>query len=364
MVNATCIGQYPDGLAVYTRHIVFALVRTYHDWRFMVYVNRQGADQLSDLASYSHVRLRTVTGRMAPEYGTIAHGIRWVFSQVLALRYPRSLFFAPSQLEIALYHGCQMVTFHDLIPLRFPAEHRRQVLFYRYFFGTAVRRAAAVIVPSIHTGSELRKQYHARTERVHVIHHGLPLHPQKIEANLSSADPYILYIGRLSPTKNIRGLIMAYQSIAHRIPHKLVIVGGGDRFRFHQMVSGGKSRVEFQGYVTPSRKLDMLRKADVFVFPSFDEGFGFPPLEAMACGCPVVVACAGSLPEICGAAAYYVDPYDPKNIAEGIYRVVIDRNIRSALIEKGFHHIQQFHWSDSVRHHADVISSVFSRRST
>jgi glycosyltransferase involved in cell wall biosynthesis len=103
--------------------------------------------------------------------------------------------------------------------------------------------------------------------------------------------------------------------------------------------------------------VEYYNKASLFVFPSFFEGFGIPPIEAMACGCPCVVSNVASLPEVCGDAAYYVNPYDVEDIARGIETVLNDEKLRNDLIKKGFENIKRFSWQDSARKIIEIIKS-------
>ncbi len=105
---------------------------------------------------------------------------------------------------------------------------------------------------------------------------------------------------------------------------------------------------------------NLYKNAKLFVFPSLYEGFGLPPLEAMACGCPVVVSNVASLPEVCGDAGYYVDPYCVESIAEGIYQVLTDESLRQSLIQKGLERAALFSWEKSAREHLKVFEETLS----
>lgn len=98
----------------------------------------------------------------------------------------------------------------------------------------------------------------------------------------------------------------------------------------------------------------------MFVFPSLYEGFGLPPLEAMACGCPVVVSNVASLPEVCGDAAYYVDSYNVESIAEGIHKVLTDETLRKRLIEKGLERVKLFSWEKSAKEHIKIFEEILN----
>ena len=178
-------------------------------------------------------------------------------------------------------------------------------------------------------------------------------------------EPYILYTGRIVRMKNITGVLKAFARIQNQIPHRLVITGHGREqvvreFRESKLKEYGipDDRVLIRGHVSSAEMAALLTRADVLVFPSFYEGFGLPPLEAMAAGCPAIVSHAGSLPEICGDAACYVDPYDPEQIAAAIKRVVSDRAYRQELIAKGTERARRYSWKRSIWEHLRLVHEV------
>ena len=116
----------------------------------------------------------------------------------------------------------------------------------------------------------------------------------------------------------------------------------------------------YMGYVQTKGLAYIYNLANLFIFPSFYEGFGLPPLEAMASGCPVVVSNVASLPEVCGDAAYYVNPYDVESIADGIYKVVDDKELRENLVQKGLERTKLFSWEKSAREHLKVFEEVLN----
>jgi glycosyltransferase involved in cell wall biosynthesis len=132
---------------------------------------------------------------------------------------------------------------------------------------------------------------------------------------------------------------------------KLLLVGfkGWGNKQIVELLGKLKGTVDYLGYVNSEELAELYREASCFVYPSLYEGFGLPPLEAMACGCPVVVSNVTSLPEVCGDAAYYVDPYDVESIAEGMYKVLTDEAMRRNLIEKGLERAKLFSWEKAAK---------------
>lgn len=151
---------------------------------------------------------------------------------------------------------------------------------------------------------------------------------------------YILYLGAEHKRKNIKGLKKAYKILKekYKIPHELILAG-------------------VKEYVDESKKWDLLKNAEVFVFPSFYEGFGMPVLEAQSRGVPVVASSVSSLPEILGDSALLVNPYKPEEIAEAIYKIISNPELKKSLIKKGQENIKRFSWQKCAQETLKVIIS-------
>jgi len=358
IINATCIGEKPDGIAVYCREVIKRILAEKQKKHYIIYINRKGINEMSFLTQRENVTLHIIPGWFSDDHGFIGHLLRLFFSQYLALRFPRTIIFNPSPLEMALRHKFQAVMIHDLIPLFFPDDHRKQVHFYKYFLASALRCAGAVITPSKHTMKMIKKRFHPDPGKLFIIHNGIKLPVTKHINGTKRKENFILYLGRLSPTKNVVGLINAYRKIADQVPQKLVIAGAGDINLLKEQDPGGPGTVEFMGYISDEEVDRLLSTAALFVFPSFYEGFGFPPLEAMARGCPVIVSNTASLPEVCGKAAIYADPYDINSISKAILRVLQDKDLQSRLIKAGYKRVRKFTWVRTARQHQQVFDFI------
>jgi len=160
---------------------------------------------------------------------------------------------------------------------------------------------------------------------------------------------YILYLGSDNPRKNIDGIIAAFEILKgkYKIPHKLVLAG---------LRQDGKSQdIIFMSYVDENKKWELLKNAEVFVYPSFYEGFGMPVLEAQKMGVPVVASNTSSFPEILGDSALLVNPNNPSEISEAIFKVLSDEYLRNELIKKGFENIKKFSWLKCAEETLKVI---------
>jgi glycosyltransferase involved in cell wall biosynthesis len=181
---------------------------------------------------------------------------------------------------------------------------------------------------------------------------------------LGLPENFILFVGTREPRKNLKRLLDAYMELPERLKKefKLVLIGpqGWNKTESESALRKMGDHVIVMGYMETPTLGYVYNLATLFVFPSLYEGFGLPPLEAMACGCPVVVSNVSSLPEVCGDAAYYVEPQDPSSIAEGICKVLEDSDTREALISKGIERAGVFSWERTARETLAVFREVLA----
>ncbi|CAN5270064.1 glycosyltransferase family 1 protein [soil metagenome] len=265
----------------------------------------------------------------------------------------------------------QVITIHDLLPLRFPRMNPRLRYYFQYVLPRIVRGSAAVITVSEATRGDLRRFFGASDTPVHVVHGAYDARAfSTTTATPAIVDEarrkhrlgeYILAVGETRPYKNTRRLIKAFARL-RRNDLQLAIVGKTNKMdpdlEHFPRGLGVKERVRFLGYVSDRDLAALYGGAAAFVFPSLYEGFGIPPLEAMACGCPVVCSRAASLPEVCGDAAEYVDPLDVGSIAAGISRVLNDASLRSSLREKGRERVRAFSYDKAAAEIVQILDEV------
>ncbi len=264
------------------------------------------------------------------------------------------------------YRGPLVVTVHDLFHLT-STEVRASPLklaYARMMFGAIRRKADKVICVSRFTADEFERLLGGKAGQLEVIRNGLDEGWfQPVAGVRPQANPYFLFVGNLKPNKNVHGLIRAFSYISGRLPHDLVIVGQTSGFitqdrEAERLAAATGSRVKFTGMVDLDTLRRWYRHAEALVFPSFYEGFGFPPLEAMAVGCPVVASNAASLPEICGDAVLYCDPHDTRGIADAIVRIVEDGGLREQLLVKGLVQAKNFSWTEAAARTSEVLQSA------
>jgi glycosyltransferase involved in cell wall biosynthesis len=238
---------------------------------------------------------------------------------------------------------------HDAGVMANPSAYRRAFrLWYTALFSCLARRARVVCTVSKFSAAELNRFVGARLDSLHVIYpsgeHIVRAPPDTgVNARLGLLGRrYVLAVGSLVPNKNLRGVLAAFKLLGEP-DIRIVAVGGSNNRIFPEFELEGNTLVR-TGYVADAELRALYEGAECLVFPSFYEGFGLPPLEAMHCGCPVIVANRAAMPEICGDAALYCDPSDPQDIARSIRRVLTSTSLREDLQEAGYARARMFTW--------------------
>jgi glycosyltransferase involved in cell wall biosynthesis len=237
-----------------------------------------------------------------------------------------------------------VTTLHDLQHELYPRFFSRAERTYRRaVYGWSVKRSGVVIAISEHARGTLLERYRLASDRVRTIHLGID--HMRFTPNGREREPFLLYPANRWPHKNHERLFAAFALVLRERPElRLVLTGQG-----HERRGPLPEGVESRGHVTMDELVELYRTAACLVFPSLYEGFGLPPLEAMACGCPVAASNATSLPEVCGDGAEYFDPLSPDDMAAAILRALEGR-----LVERGLAQAAGFTW-DACAHAHDAV---------
>jgi len=253
-----------------------------------------------------------------------------------------------------LLHFNQVVIFHDASVFAVPQAYSLPFkIKYRVIMWVLARTARQVLTDSQFSQEELAHYLKIRNEKIEVIpggcEHILAIEPDhSIFADQRLAQtPFLFAVGSSSPHKN---LAMVVKAIEESPDHSfnLVIAGGTFSKVFNAVESVESDRIVRLGYVTDAQLRALYSGAVGFIFPSIYEGFGLPPLEAMACGCPVLCSNKASLPEVCGNAAIYFDPLDVQDIGQHMHQFVNDSELRDSLKVRGFSRAKQYTWEKSA----------------
>jgi glycosyltransferase involved in cell wall biosynthesis len=253
-----------------------------------------------------------------------------------------------------------------------------QRLYARFMLKRAVSLSDLVITDSHFSKREIQERLGVDEGRVRIISIGIDRDHfrtvkdaearDRVRAKYGLPERYLLFVGNVKPHKNVVSLVRAFERLMGDADRKigLVIVGQREGFitgdRNLSILLEGNDRlnraVRFTGRVQAEELPVLYSMADLFVFPSLYEGFGMPPLEAMACGCPVAASNAASIPEVCGDAVRYFDPLDSDALAGLIAELLDDEAARSELVRRGFRRVSRFSWEESARAHSALLRKV------
>jgi glycosyltransferase involved in cell wall biosynthesis len=350
-----------SGIGTYLRNTLPPMIAARPDWRFVLLGSRA---RLADagLGTTDNVEIRESS---APIYS-----IREQLAFATSAPRRADLFWAPHY-NIPLSRTARLVvTVHDVMHLTLPEYSggwlRRQ--YAARMYAAVRRRASAVICVSDFTRRELERVVGAGPP-VHVVHNGV--HPSWFELS-GSADaapaprPYVVFVGLAKPHKNLAGLLEAFAMIRDRVPHELVLVGSNrDALRtvdqkIDDMVAPLRDQVRFVERLELPALQRCIAGADALVQPSLCEGFGLPPLEAMAAGTPCLVSRIDPLVELCRDSAAYCDPCDPADIARELLRLLEDRGAAAVLSRRGRERARAFSWERTAAETVTVFEHVLS----
>jgi glycosyltransferase involved in cell wall biosynthesis len=294
------------------------------------------------------------------------YSIREQWRVPLALRRERpDVFHAPHYVLPAAVSCPSVVTIHDCIHLMFPQylPNRRAYLYARTVMWAAAKRADAILTVSEASKRDILRFFDVPAEKVVVVYNAIDerfwtvpddADVARVRERYQLEHGFVLYAGNVKPHKNIERLIDAFADIRQGEFEELKLLIIGDEISKLPALRRAVHRhhlhkhVRFLGYVSDETLAILYRLAAVFVFPSLYEGFGLPPLEAMASGTPVVTSNVAALPEVTGDAAVLVDPLDTSSIVRGVRNVLTDANLASTLRRKGPLRAREFSWERSV----------------
>lgn len=300
-----------------------------------------------------------VRGLWAPRFWTqlaLSIEILWRAPDVL---------FVPAHTVPLIHPRRTVVTIHGLEYEFCPEGYSLwERIYMHYSIKFSCQAASTVICVSENTKRDVMKLYQVTEKKIAVISEGYEqTGSMKQESGIKNENkkPYLLFIGRLETRKNIVRIIEAFEILKekYRIPHELILAGkpgyGYERICAKIQDSRFKNHIKEVGYVTEEEKWDLLKNADVFLFPTLYEGFGIPVLEAQSVGVPVVTSATSSLPEVAGAGGVLVDPTSVESIAEGVEALLSDPKLHSGIIEKATHNVSRYSWLSCAQKIADTL---------
>lgn len=290
-------------------------------------------------------------------------------------RLEADIFWMPHINFIALSGRAKSIlTIHDLSFMRYGEFFSARKNFWHKMINAKklVKKFDKIIAVSENTKSDIIELCGVRPEKIEVIYPGLGEEFKEVISNklevrskYSLPEKFILFLGTIEPRKNIEGLISAFNELKkdERFKEYKLVLAGGKGWKSENIYLAWKSSpykddINFLGYIPKEEKPFLYSLASLFVYPSFYEGFGFPPLEAMASGVPVIISFASSLPEVIGGAGLMVDPYNITDIKIAMEKVLMDEKFRNSLVEKGFEQVKKFTWQKTAEKYLQIFRDL------
>lgn len=375
LLAARKISGKKAGIGNYAYHLIMTLARLDPDSRYRIFLGARWRPAMRDGVEL----FKAAPSNVALSIPKIPSNVFRLLSDAFPAVTGRILL-----RDIDLYHETDNIplqaprrtrvvnTIHDMCRFLFPHFDPPNTVQRWETYRETIRGVDRIITVSHHSKHDIVELLKVPEERIRVIYPGLSavygiLPHDRVSAGLKRLGidgPYILFTGTITPRKNVDQLLRAYVRLTQRrndVP-RLVLAGSkGWKWQptFDLMAELKiESRVQHLGYVSDEDLVVLYNGAEAFVYPSWYEGFGFPPIEAMACGCPTVVSNSSSLPEVVGDAARLVDPRDDEALAQALEDVVFDGGTRTVLRERGLTRAKMFSWDTTARQTLDVYHEV------
>lgn len=369
-IDARFYGPESKGLGRYTKELVDNILRIDQENEYVVFLRRENFDSFNT----DNPRVKKVLA-----------DIRWyTFKEQiifpLIIWREKLDFIHFTHFNVPLLTPIKfIITIHDLILTKHatarastlsPVFYWMKNLAYRVTIYAAAKRARIIIAISKYTRQDIIKKFKVDKNKVSMVYEGVAdslinkknIDDKNVILGYNIHRPYILYVGNAYPHKNLDGLIKVFPKIKEKFKDlKLVLVGKEDYFyaRLKKQVKNSKQvDIFFPGFVPDDDLISFYVQAKVYVFPSFFEGFGLPPLEAMQHSCPVVSSNKTCLPEVLGEAAVYFDPNNEDEMVKQILKILEDTNLQSGLKEKGLKQVKKYSWQTCAKETVIVYNQI------
>jgi len=354
------------GIGTYVRNLVRCLARLDRKSDYILVCRPEDCEQVEKLGP----NFRPVIDRSA-NY-SLAEQLTVPFDLARARV---DLFHAPHYVLPAFTPCRSIVTIHDCIHLMFPQylPSRLAHTYARIAFWLAVNRSARILTVSETSKRDILRFFKIPPDKIDVIYNAIDARFQRVpeESQIERVreryqlhDRFLLYAGNVKPHKNLERLIDAFARLRQQGFDDIKLLISGSEISRYAILRRAVHRynlhkhVRFLGFLSTETLAILYRLADAFVFPSLYEGFGLPPLEAMASGTPVLTSNVSSLPEVVDGAALLIDPYKPESIADGMRQILSDDSLRQRLVRRGREQAASFSWEESAKRVLSIYHQV------
>jgi glycosyltransferase involved in cell wall biosynthesis len=369
-LNFQAMDKYFSGVEYYSLGLLNGLLRIDTENTYIVFTNqpdlvREHVPQHTNLSIVEVKYLKTRTARICWEHTQLPR---------LSAKHKLNVLHCPSYIcPLRKQSIPYVVTIHDTIAIDHPQWCKKMnALYFNLFMKAAAKKASRIISVSEHSTDDIKRNFNLPCSKIRTIYPGIdnifnsgenPSHCSEVGARYNLPQRYILYVGNIEPKKNIVTLLHVTKKLREKgLPHKLVIVGKRTweseaelEEISHEIAAGN---VVCPGYVDRNDLPYVYQMADVFVFPSLYEGFGFPPLEAMACGTPVISTSSGALAETVKGAALIVKPNNIHQITNAICSMIKDSRFRERYTRMGLERSGRFNWDRAAEQTLSVYREV------
>jgi glycosyltransferase involved in cell wall biosynthesis len=333
--------------------------------RYVVFCNQMNAVQLSRTSSSVTILTMAEGNRIWWDQVALPRALQRTGVDVFFSPYPKVPIWAPAP-------SVNMV--HDVIPLTWP-DYRNpfSVHLKRQLYQFWMSRASRTVTVSLHAKDSIARELGLNPDQIVVIpnriserffHRPSPSEVQAVREALHLQGAFCLYVGSTAPHKNVGSLLEAYSRLPHELRSAYLLVlagagGGGADQLLAGLEQSARSTIRCPGGVSDDALRVLYHEATFFVFPSLAEGFGYPPLEAMACGTPVIAVRTGPMPEVLGEAPYWVESGEPAELGEAIAALLGSESLQQELIERGRRQAERFASTDSTNRLLECLQAVW-----
>ena len=359
-IDARMWGEKQTGIGLYIENLTRYLLKIDKQNQYVLFFKKDFFDSL--IFSEQNVR------KVLADYHWYSYGEQLFLSRVLK-KEKLDIAHFPNFNAPIFYNGKKIVTIHDMTTHDFPGHKSNsgwRKFAFRRVFKNSIEKSDRVIAVSGATKNQIVENYNIADSKIKAIYSGLPNknYESGIKNYEKDSKPYIFFTGVWRKHKNIVNLIRAFAILKNKYKQNIQLVLGGQEDEFYNEPRKVLEKLKLGGDVIipgfiPKNEMPMFfTNASVFVFPSFSEGFGFAPLEAMSYSIPCVVSDIPDLRESCGEAALYFDPHSPEDMASKIALLLNDENLQKDLIQKGLVNIEKYDWVKCAKETLEVYNSV------